>query len=146
MLVLAAILTLGAWMFFGWRFALGMACGCAVAYLNFHWLKSGVEALADRIVEGGKPQSRKGIVFRFLLRYVLMGLVAYLNCFPREPLRALCRPVPSRSGHRVRSRLRSLRGLGAWSLKSASSYQLPVRSSLQIPTTKAEDWRLATGH
>ncbi len=77
MLVLAAILTLGAWMFFGWRFALGMACGCAVAYLNFHWLKSGVEALADRIVEGGKPQSGKGIVFRFLLRYVLMGLVAY---------------------------------------------------------------------
>jgi hypothetical protein len=77
MLVLAVTLTLGAWAFFGWRFALGMACGCAVAYLNFHWLKSGVSALADRIVQEGKPQSGKGIVLRFLLRYVLMGLAAY---------------------------------------------------------------------
>jgi len=75
--VLAVILTLSAWVFFGLRIALGTACGCAVAYLNFHWLKTGVEALADRIVEAGKPQSGKGIVFRFLLRYVLMGLVAY---------------------------------------------------------------------
>jgi ATP synthase I chain len=75
--VLAVVATVACWWRFGWRFALGMACGCAVAYLNFHWLKSGVEALADRIVEGGKPRSGKGIVFRFLLRYVLMGVVAY---------------------------------------------------------------------
>lgn len=54
-----------------------MACGCVVAYLNFHWLKRGVEGLADRIVESGKTQSGKGIVFRFLMRYVLMGLAAY---------------------------------------------------------------------
>jgi hypothetical protein len=77
MIVLAVTLTLGAWALFGWRFALGMACGCAVAYLNFHWLKSGVSALADRIVQEGKPQSGMGIVLRFLLRYVLMGLAAY---------------------------------------------------------------------
>ena len=77
MLILAVILTLGAWMLFGWRIALGAALGCAVAYLNFHWLKSGVEGLADRVVQAGKSQSGKGIVFRFLLRYVLMGLVAY---------------------------------------------------------------------
>lgn len=77
MLVLAVAATIACGWRFGWRFALGMACGCAVAYLNFHWLKSGVEALADRIVEAGKPQSGKGIVFRFLLRYVLMGLAAY---------------------------------------------------------------------
>jgi hypothetical protein len=77
MLVLACLLPLGAWLWLGWRTALGLACGCAVAYLNFHWLKRGVEALADRIVRAGKPQSGKGIVARFLLRYVLMGLGAY---------------------------------------------------------------------
>ena len=77
MLVLAVVATLACWWRFSWRFALGMALGCAVAYLNFQWLKSGVEALADRIVQAGKSQSGKGIVFRFLLRYVLMGLVAY---------------------------------------------------------------------
>jgi ATP synthase I chain len=77
MRVLAVVATLVCWWRFGWRFALGLALGCAVAYLNFHWLKSGVEALADRIVQAGKSQSGKGIVLRFLLRYVLMGLVAY---------------------------------------------------------------------
>jgi hypothetical protein len=77
MLVLAAVATLTSWWRFGWRIALGMLLGGAVAYLNFHWLKAGVEGLADRIVHTGKPQSGKGIVFRFLVRYVLMGLVAY---------------------------------------------------------------------
>jgi len=71
-----------------WRFgrwsALGFACGCVIAYLNFHWLKSGVSGLADRITNTGKPQSGKGIVARFLLRYVLMGAAAYgiLTSFP----------------------------------------------------------------
>ena len=77
MLILAVAVTAGSGWFFGWRFALGMALSCAVAYLNFYWLKTSVEALADRIVRAGKPQSGKGIVLRFLLRYVLMGGAAY---------------------------------------------------------------------
>ena len=77
MLVLAIVLPLGTWLWFGWRLALGMVCGCIVAYLNFQWLKRGVEGLADRIVEAGKSQSSRGIVLRFLMRYVLMGLAAY---------------------------------------------------------------------
>jgi small-conductance mechanosensitive channel len=77
MLVLAVLAPLGAWYQFGWRTALGLACGCLVAYLNFQWLKRGVEALATRIVEARKSQSSKGIILRFLLRYVLMGLAAY---------------------------------------------------------------------
>jgi hypothetical protein len=77
MLVLAVALPLISWPWFGWRTALGLALGCTVAYLNFFWLKRGVEALADRVVGAGRPQSGKGIVARFLLRYVLMGLAAY---------------------------------------------------------------------
>jgi hypothetical protein len=77
MLVVMVLATAETWWCFGWRNALGMACGCLVAYLNFHWLKRGVEGLADRIVEAGRTQSGTGIVFRFLLRYALMGLVAY---------------------------------------------------------------------
>jgi hypothetical protein len=43
-----------------------------------------VTALADRVTNAGKAQSGKGIVFRFLLRYVLMGTAAYviLTSFP----------------------------------------------------------------
>jgi len=78
MLVLAVIGSGTAWLFWGWRIALGFACGCAIAYLNFHWLERVVTALADRITASGQRQSGKGIVLRFLLRYFLMGLGAYV--------------------------------------------------------------------
>jgi small-conductance mechanosensitive channel len=78
MIVLAFALPVLAWLLFGARTALGLACGCLIAWLNFAWLKRGVEALADRVVGEGKPQGGKGIVARFLLRYVLMGLGAYV--------------------------------------------------------------------
>jgi ATP synthase I subunit len=78
MIVLAVAGSGVAWLGFGWRIALGFACGCAIAYLNFHWLERVVAALADRITESGRRQSSKGIVVRFLLRYFLMGLGAYV--------------------------------------------------------------------
>ena len=78
MAVLALVLPVIAWVGFGFRTALGFACGCLIAHINFVWLKRGVEGLADRIVSAGKPQSGKGIVARFLLRYVLMGVGAYV--------------------------------------------------------------------
>jgi ATP synthase I chain len=77
MMVVAVAAVLAALGFYGWRQALGLALGCAIAYLNFHWLKRVVGAMADRITHSGKPQSGRGIVLRFLLRYVLMGLAAY---------------------------------------------------------------------
>jgi len=77
MIVVTMAATAGAWLRFGWRSALGLACGCAVAYLNFYWLKRVVIGLADRITESGTRKSGKGIVLRFLLRYFLMALVAY---------------------------------------------------------------------
>jgi len=77
MVALAIAVPIVGGLYFGLRTALGLAAGCLVALLNFVWLKRGVEALADRVVGGGKAQSGKGIVARFLLRYVLMGAIAY---------------------------------------------------------------------
>ena len=77
MILLAILLPIAALVWWGSRAALGLGCGCMVAYLNFVWLKQGVECLADRVVGAGKAQSSKGMVARFLLRYVLMGAVAY---------------------------------------------------------------------
>ncbi len=77
MLGTAVVVTLAALLIYGWREALGIGLGCAIAYVNFHWLKRVVNAMADRITNTGKPQSGRGIVLRFLLRYVLMGLTAY---------------------------------------------------------------------
>ena len=78
MLLLAPSCVMVTWWKFGWQMAVGLACGCAIAYLNFHWLKRGVEALADRIVATSKSRSSRGIVARFLLRYALIALGAYV--------------------------------------------------------------------
>jgi len=84
MLALGPLLTAAAWIKFGHFPALGFLLGCVISYLNFHWLKSGVIHLADRATNSGKGQSSKGMVARFLLRYVLLGAGAYaiLTSFP----------------------------------------------------------------
>jgi hypothetical protein len=84
MIGLGLICTAASWWRFGYSSALGFLAGSVIAFLNFHWLKSGVSGLADRVTNSGEPQSGKGIVARFLLRYVLMGAAAYgiLTSFP----------------------------------------------------------------
>ena len=84
MAALALILTAAAWWKFGRWTALGFLLGCVIAYLNFHWLKNGVNGLANRVTDTGKRQSGVGIVARFLLRYILLGAAAYgiLTSFP----------------------------------------------------------------
>lgn len=84
MLVLAPALSVAAWVRFGRFAALGFLLGSAIAYLNFQWLNSVVSGLADRVTNTGKAQSGRGIIVRFLLRYVLLGVAAYaiLTSFP----------------------------------------------------------------
>jgi hypothetical protein len=67
-----------AWVWLGWRIGLGFALGGVVAYVNFHWLKKGVARLTELTVESGSPASSRGVVHRFLLRYFLMALVAFV--------------------------------------------------------------------
>ena len=84
MLVLGIALSVATWWKFGRSAGLGFLLGCVIAYLNFHWLKSGVAGLADRVTNTGKRQSGKGIVARFVLRYALLAAAAYgiLTSFP----------------------------------------------------------------
>src|SRR5579872_3812038 len=84
MVVLALAFSAATWWKFGRWAAAGFALGCVIAFLNFQWLKSGVSGLADRVTNSGKPQSGKGIVARFVLRYLLLGAAAYviLTSFP----------------------------------------------------------------
>ena len=78
MATLAPLLAAAAWWKFGLRPAIGFACGCAIAYVNFHWLKRAIAGFVDRATGAATKQSGKGIVFRFLVRYVLMALGAYV--------------------------------------------------------------------
>jgi hypothetical protein len=77
MVVLAVIFGIAAWWRFGWPTGLGLVSGCAIAYLNFHWLKRGVDALAEGITRPGRRPPRGGVVLRFVLRYLLAGAAAY---------------------------------------------------------------------
>jgi ATP synthase I chain len=62
---------------FGTKIALGFVVGCAIAYVNFYWLKRVVAGLADKVTASGKRPSSAGIVLRFVGRYLLMALAAY---------------------------------------------------------------------
>lgn len=67
-----------AWWKFGVRPAAGFAFGCLIAYINFYWLKSVIGGFVDRAAGAPTSQSSDGIVFRFLLRYILMAIGAYV--------------------------------------------------------------------
>jgi len=73
---IAALVT--AQVYFGWRISLGVLCGSIVGYVNFYWLKNIVAGVADLAAQSGTPASDRGIVYRFLLRYFLMAVAAYV--------------------------------------------------------------------
>ncbi len=62
----------------GLPIALGILAGGAVAYLNFVWLKIAVTHFADRLANTGGGDSGTGVVARFMLRYGLIGIGAYV--------------------------------------------------------------------
>ena len=67
-----------AWSFFGWRIGVGFALGAAIAFLNFQWLKKVVSGIADLTLQSGTAASGRSVVQRFLLRYFLMAVVAFV--------------------------------------------------------------------
>ena len=77
MIVLIPFLIVAAGWKFGMRTAVGFAFGCAIAYVNFHWLKRVIAGFADRATGTATSETGQGIVFRFLFRYVLMAVGAY---------------------------------------------------------------------
>ena len=77
MIVIGIAASATAQAYFGWRTSLGVVLGCAIGYVNFHWLKSVVAGLADLTVQSRTPASSRGIVYRFLLRYFLMAIVGF---------------------------------------------------------------------
>jgi len=77
MLIASALLLVPVFWFYGWPGMTGVAAGSAVSYINFRALARGVEGLADRIVNRQSKEKGRAIVARFLVRYGLVGIVAY---------------------------------------------------------------------
>jgi ATP synthase I chain len=77
MLVVSVLLLGPAFWFYGWAGSIGFAFGAAVSYVNFRSLTRGVEGLADRVVNRNSREKGGLIVLRFVVRYGLVGAVAY---------------------------------------------------------------------
>jgi len=64
-----------------WPWSEGLAIGAMLAWLNFRWLKRGMDALVEAAVaqEGAaKPRVPLGTWFRMIFRYGLIGLCVYV--------------------------------------------------------------------
>ena len=77
MVVATALLIVPAFWFYQRVGALGFAFGAAISYVNFRALSRSVEGLTDRIVNQNSHEKGASIVFRFMLRYGLVGAAAY---------------------------------------------------------------------
>lgn len=77
-LALGIVLPPAVWWRYGLAVALGFFLGAAVSWLNFKSLVRGVEALMDRIADTQSGERGGSVVLRFLLRYVLVGILAYV--------------------------------------------------------------------
>ena len=78
MIVLGIAGLVPAWSVWGWPTGFGFALGSAVAYLNFYLLEKGVAGVVQLTIQQGTPVSSRRIVQRFLLRYFLTAVVAFV--------------------------------------------------------------------
>ena len=65
------------WYWRGGQFALGFLLGSAVAFANLVWLRQIVAAFIERLSGAGPTTSGGSLVFRFVMRYSLIALLAY---------------------------------------------------------------------
>ena len=77
-LVLGVLASIAVWVRFGTGIATGFMIGCFISYMNFHWLKNAMSALADRVTATGQAGSANGVVVRFLLRYGFIAIGCYV--------------------------------------------------------------------
>jgi hypothetical protein len=78
MVGLAVVLTPAAWIRFHTHTGLGFAAGALIAILNFYWLALTIRAAGAKAEASGGRSGRAGVVVRFILRYLLIALVAYV--------------------------------------------------------------------
>lgn len=63
-----------------WEFILSFAIGALLSAINFSWMKYGIDRLVS--LQSGSPlpllQSNRKIIFKYLLRYALIGGTLYV--------------------------------------------------------------------
>jgi small-conductance mechanosensitive channel len=80
-LILGAIVGLAVAYFHSWRWGAGIFIGAALAWLNFRWLKQGLDALTETATsQANQKKAKVPIVtyFKALFRYGLIALAVYV--------------------------------------------------------------------
>ena len=67
-------------LFVSWKFVLSFLVGAVISYLNFCWMKQGVDRLmgsfGNEVRQAPRP-SGKSVIFKYFLRYALIGGTLY---------------------------------------------------------------------
>ena len=79
-MVLAGLTLVVGALFVSWKFVVSFLVGAVISYLNFCWMKQGVDRLIGSFgSEAGPPPrpSGKRVIFKYFLRYALIGGTLY---------------------------------------------------------------------
>ena len=79
MLLGGLTLVVGA-LFVSWKFVVSFLVGAVISYLNFCWMKQGVDRLIGSFSSEASPAPRpsgKSVIFKYFLRYALIGGTLY---------------------------------------------------------------------
>lgn len=67
-------------LFVSWKFVASFLVGAVISYLNFCWMKQGVDRLIGSFANEAGPSPRpsgKRVIFKYFLRYALIGGTLY---------------------------------------------------------------------
>jgi hypothetical protein len=79
-MVLAGLTLLVGALFISWKFVVSFLVGAVISYLNFCWMKQGVDRLIGSFSNEVSPSLRpsgKPVIFKYFLRYALIGGTLY---------------------------------------------------------------------
>ena len=79
-IVLAGLTMVVGALFVSWKFVVSFLVGAVISYLNFCWMKQGVDRLIGSFGSevGQSPRlSGKRVIFKYFLRYALIGGTLY---------------------------------------------------------------------
>jgi ATP synthase I subunit len=77
---IGAAVAIGVAIFWNWRAGVGVACGAALSWINYRWMKQGVGTLARlSTAQAGTEKAHvpPSVYLKFLGRYALLIVVAY---------------------------------------------------------------------
>jgi len=80
-IVLGALTLAVGGLFASWRFVVSFLLGAVISYLNFCWMKQGVDRLISSFGSELSPAPRlsgRSVIFKYFLRYALIGGTLYV--------------------------------------------------------------------